>query len=243
MKDNKIGFFGIFIILFSLVAAWHWFKISGLIIGLGLVGFALWNKFKNGNEKILFWWLPLIAGSIAVIASIGFVIKDGGFHNVQDSQDAIQEKKLAIENKKTISEYNSEIEKQLEMDKGWALGQLDGNGNALPDGQAREKDSRYTWALAVGKIEEDGNGGINIYLTQEAMDNLTKADGYTVATEAQMQARGVAYQENRFMKLFNLAEDSSKGKTTIYANLLDNNGNEIAHTSAVSLEFNPKDFQ
>ncbi|WP_455647603.1 hypothetical protein, partial [Leuconostoc sp.] len=90
-------------------------------------------------------------------------------------------------------QINEDLLKILTEDQGFALGKLDPNGQPLPDGQTREPNDSFKWSLNISKMEyyDAGVNAIKVYFTEDAMNNLSKAEGLQVLQSAQNMASGV----------------------------------------------------
>lgn len=146
-------------------------------------------------------------------------------------------------------QINEDLLKSLTEDQGFALGKLDPNGQPLPDGQTREPNDSFKWSLNISKMEyyDAGVNAIKVYFTEDAMNNLSKAEGLQVLQSAQNMASGVLLalsdsveEQEKIEKDFTL-DQAHYMKPFIVA--VDNNGTEIARTSVWDNKFKAKDFR
>lgn len=146
-------------------------------------------------------------------------------------------------------QINEDLLKSLTEDQGFALGKLDPNGQPLPDGQTREPNDSFKWSLNISKMEyyDAGVNAIKVYFTEDAMNNLSKAEGLQVLQSAQNMASGVLLalsdsveEQEKIEKDFTL-DQAHYMKTFIVA--VDNNGTEIARTGVWDNKFKAKDFR
>lgn len=146
-------------------------------------------------------------------------------------------------------QINEALLKSLTEDQGFALGKLDPNGQPLPDGQTREPNSSFNWSLNISKMEyyDAGVNAIKVYFTEDAMNNLSKAEGLQVLQSAQNMASGVLLalsdsveEQEKIEKDFTL-DQAHYMKPFIVA--VDNNGTEIARTGVWDNKFKVKDFR
>lgn len=146
-------------------------------------------------------------------------------------------------------QINEALLKSLTEDQGFALGKLDPNGQPLPDGQTREPNDSFKWSLNISKMEyyDAGVNAIKVYFTEDAMNNLSKAEGLQVLQSAQNMASGVLLalsdsveEQEKIEKDFTL-DQAHYMKPFIVA--VDNNGTEIARTGVWDNKFKAKDFR
>ncbi|WP_270747507.1 hypothetical protein [Leuconostoc lactis] len=146
-------------------------------------------------------------------------------------------------------QINEDLLKILTEDQGFALGKLDPNGQPLPDGQTREPNDSFKWSLNISKMEyyDAGVNAIKVYFTEDAMNNLSKAEGLQVLQSAQNMASGVLLalsdsveEQEKIEKDFTL-DQAHYMKPFIVA--VDNNGTEIARTGVWDNKFKAKDFR
>lgn len=146
-------------------------------------------------------------------------------------------------------QINEDLLKSLTEDQGFALGKLDPNGQPLPDGQTREPNDSFKWSLNISKMEyyDAGVNAIKVYFTEDAMNNLSKAEGLQVLQSAQNMASGVLLalsdsveEQEKIEKDFTL-DQAHYMKPFIVA--VDNNGTEIARTGVWDNKFKAKDFR
>lgn len=146
-------------------------------------------------------------------------------------------------------QINEDLLKSLTEDQGFALGKLDPNGQPLPDGQTREPNDSFKWSLNISKMEyyDSGVNAIKVYFTEDAMNNLSKAEGLQVLQSAQNMASGVLLalsdsveEQEKIEKDFTL-DQAHYMKPFIVA--VDNNGTEIARTGVWDNKFKAKDFR
>lgn len=146
-------------------------------------------------------------------------------------------------------QINEDLLKSLTEDQGFALGKLDPNGQPLPDGQTREPNDSFKWSLNISKMEyyDAGVNAIKVYFTEDAMNNLSKAEGLQVLQSAQNMASGVLLalsdsveEQEKIEKDFTL-DQAHYMKPFIVA--VDNNGTEIARTGVWNNKFKAKDFR
>ena len=146
-------------------------------------------------------------------------------------------------------QINEDLLKSLTEDQGFALGKLDPNGQPLPDGQTREPNDSFKWSLNISKMEyyDAGVNAIKVYFTEDAMNNLSKAEGLQVLQSAQNMASGVLLalsdsveEQEKIEKNFTL-DQAHYMKPFIVA--VDNNGTEIARTGVWDNKFKAKDFR
>lgn len=146
-------------------------------------------------------------------------------------------------------QINEALLKSLTEDQGFALGKLDPNGQPLPDGQTREPNDSFKWSLNISKMEyyDAGVNAIKVYFTEDAMNNLSKAEGLQVLQSAQNMASGVLLalsdsveEQEKIEKDFTL-DQAHYMKPFIMA--VDNNGTEIARTGVWDNKFKAKDFR
>lgn len=148
------------------------------------------------------------------------------------------------------SRINSALLKNLTEDQGFANGTLDENGKHLPNGETRTPNDTFTWSKSISKMAyyDAGTDAIKIYFTEDAMNNLSKSEGLKVAQSAQSMAAGtllsdVAISDKEQSKIEKMFSLDATHKMKPYIVLCDNNGNEIARTSAWDNQFKSKDFQ
>lgn len=146
-------------------------------------------------------------------------------------------------------QINEALLKSLTEDQGFALGKLDPNGQPLPDGQTREPNDSFKWSLNISKMEyyDAGVNAIKVYFTEDAMNNLSKAEGLQVLQSAQNMVSGVLLalsssteEQEKIEKDFTL-DQAHYMKPFIVA--VDNNGTEIARTGVWDNKFKAKDFR
>lgn len=146
-------------------------------------------------------------------------------------------------------QINEDLLKSLTEDQGFALGKLDPNSQPLPDGQTREPNDSFKWSLNISKMEyyDAGVNAIKVYFTEDAMNNLSKAEGLQVLQSAQNMASGVLLalsdsveEQEKIEKDFTL-DQAHYMKPFIVA--VDNNGTEIARTGVWDNKFKAKDFR
>lgn len=146
-------------------------------------------------------------------------------------------------------QINEDLLKSLTEDQGFALGKLDPNGQPLPDGQTREPNDSFKWSLNISKMEyyDAGVNAIKVYFTEDAMNNLSKAEGLQVLQSAQNMASGVLLalsdsveEQEKIEKDFTL-DQAHYMKPFIVA--VDNNGTEIARTGVWDNKCKAKDFR
>ena len=146
-------------------------------------------------------------------------------------------------------QINEDLLKSLTEDQGFALGKLDPNGQPLPDGQTREPNDSLKWSLNISKMEyyDAGVNAIKVYFTEDATNNLSKAEGLQVLQSAQNMASGVLLalsdsveEQEKIEKDFTL-DQAHYMKPFIVA--VDNNGTEIARTGVWDNKFKAKDFR
>ncbi len=143
---------------------------------------------------------------------------------------------------------NTALQKDYMQALGWATGRLDRNGDPYPDGQTGEPIDSFKWAIYVKKIEASKlDQGVKIYLSSDGMQ-LSTADGYKVAENAQAAATAALYskigkneaQHNQVNDFFYMKGDSPH----VTAILCSDSGEELARTHVFNNnKFKQKDFQ
>lgn len=145
---------------------------------------------------------------------------------------------------------NDALLKNLNEDQGFATGKLDENRKPLQNGQVGKINPDFIRSTFVSKMVyvNAGLDGVQVYLTDDAINKLNKQEVLAVATKAQSLAALVLTSEvannnkeqDLITKSFNL-DASHKMKQFIV--LSDPNGGQLAQTSAWNNQFKDKDFE
>ncbi|MCT3039475.1 hypothetical protein EFS27_09600 [Leuconostoc mesenteroides] len=216
-----------------------WYILIVAVISFMLIGSSAKNKSKEKNTK---------SQQSSSKKSNSKVVKNSSSSVSKNSSSSKSSPSVKTEPLK--SRINSALLKHLTEDQGFANGTLDENGKPLPNGETRTPNDVFAWSKSISKMVyyDAGTDAIKIYFTEDAMKNLSKSEGLKVAQSAQSMAAGTLFSEvaestkeqNKIEKMFDL---DTAHKMKPYVVLCDNNGNEIARTSAWDNQFKPKDFQ
>ncbi|GMG64228.1 hypothetical protein TEHAL1_17030 [Tetragenococcus halophilus] len=160
---------------------------------LGIVGSIVWliiGLFKRSEKKKA---ATLLVASVVVMIVGSFNVdssnnEDTASANTTESTEEqtassttkTEETSSSKEETSDTEKINSKIEDHMEETKGWALGELDSEGNPIDNGEPNESDA---WALLIDKIDYDD--GYPVVYVNEDFVQASEEEKSEIASNAQ----------------------------------------------------------
>lgn len=160
---------------------------------LGIVGSIVWliiGLFKRSEKKkaatlLVTSVVVMIVGSFNVDSSNNEDTASANTTESTEEQTAssttkTEETSSSKEETSDTEKINSKIEDHMEETKGWALGELDSEGNPIDNGEPNESDA---WALLIDKIDYDD--GYPVVYVNEDFVQASEEEKSEIASNAQ----------------------------------------------------------
>lgn len=156
-----------------------------------------------------------LLSTLGLITILGFGLTACSSSLSEDEAETEQTEQSSKENdeskeKATESKINSVIAKDLKLDKGWAEGTLDEDGNPTDNGTPNDD---FAWATVVEKIEYSSNN-LRVYVTSD-FKQLDDEDRQTVIESAMRASYSGINKYNKMDQ-----EDIKKAYLLIYTLVL-----------------------